>query len=68
MLLNKAESLINAIIAKISKTTKPRQKFIQHLLILYMGLHGKYNFTNMARYGRFNEKTYRNQMWIFRPN
>ena len=62
MLLNKAESLINAIIAKISKTTKPRQKFIQHLLILYMGLHGKYNFTNMARYGRFNEKTHRNQM------
>ena len=62
MLLNKAESLITAIIAKIGKTTKPRQKFIQHLFILYMGLRGKYNFINIARYGQYNEKTYRNQM------
>jgi hypothetical protein len=62
MLLNKAESLITAIIAKIDKTTKPRQKFIQHILILYMGLRGKYNFINMARYGLYTEQTYRNQM------
>jgi hypothetical protein len=62
MLLNKAESLIAAIIAKISKTSKPRQKFIQHLFIIYMGLRGKYNFINIARYGEYNEKTYRNQM------
>jgi len=62
LLLNKAESLINAIIAKIDGISKPRQKFIQHILILYMGLRGKYNFINMARYGNFNEKTYRNQM------
>jgi hypothetical protein len=62
MLLNKAQGLINAIIAKIDGISKPRQKFIQHLLILYMGLRGKYNFINMARYGSFNEKTYRNQM------
>ena len=62
MLLNKAQGLINAIIAKIDGISKPRQKFIHHLLILYMGLRGKYNFMNMARYGSFNEKTYRNQM------
>ena len=62
MLLNKAESLISAIIAKIGKTTKPRQKFILHLLILYMGLRGKYNFINIARYGKYTEQTYRNQM------
>lgn len=62
MLLNKAESLINAIIAKIDKTTKPRQKFILHILILYMGLRGKYNFINMSRYGLYTEQTYRNQM------
>ena len=62
MLLNKAESLINAIIAKIGKTTKPTQKFIHHILILFMGLRGKYNFINMARYGRYDEKTYRNHM------
>ena len=62
MLLNKAESLISAIIAKIGKTSKPRRKFIQHLFILYMGLRGKYNFINIARYGQYNEKTYRNHM------
>jgi hypothetical protein len=62
LLLNKAESLISAIIARIDRISKPRQKFIQHLLILFMGLRGKYNFINMARYGVFNEKTYRNQM------
>ncbi len=62
MLLNKAESLISAIISKISKTTKPTKDFIQNLLIQYMGLRGKYNFINMSRYGRYNEKTYRNQM------
>jgi hypothetical protein len=62
MLLNKAESLITAIIAKIGKTTKPREKFLKHLLILYMGLRGKYNFINMSRYGLFTEQTYRNQM------
>jgi Transposase DDE domain len=62
MLLNKAESLITAIIAKIGKTTKPTQKFINHILILFMGLRGKYNFINMARYGSYTEQTYRNQM------
>ncbi len=32
------------------KTTKPRQKFIRHILILNMRLRGKYNFVNMPRY------------------
>lgn len=62
MLLNKAESLIRAIIVKIGKTTKPRKKFILHILMLYMGLRGKYNFINMSRYGSLSEQTYRNQM------
>jgi hypothetical protein len=48
IILNKAQGLINAIIAKIDGISKPRQKFIQHILILYMGLRGKYNFINMA--------------------
>jgi len=58
MLLNKAENLITAIIAKIGKTTNPIQKFIQHFLILHMGLRGKYNFINISRFGRCDEKTY----------
>ncbi len=62
MLLNKAESLISALVAKIDNTTKPTRKFISHILIFYVGLLGKYNFINMARYGSFSEQTYRNQM------
>ena len=62
MLLNKAKSLITAIIGKIGKTTKPTQQFIHHILILYMGLRGKYKFINMSRYDRYDEKSYRNNM------
>ena len=29
--------------------------------MLYLGLRGRYNFLNMARYGEYNEQTYRNQ-------
>ncbi len=61
MLSNKINDLINATISKISGITKPRQKFLKHLLMLYMGLRGRYTFTNLARYGKINEKTYRNQ-------
>jgi hypothetical protein len=62
MLLNKAESLISAIVEKIDQKAKPRKKFMRHILMLFMGLRGKYNFINMSRYGHLNEKTYRNQM------
>lgn len=65
MLLNKAESLINAIKAKINITTKPGKKFYLHLLILYMGLRGKNNSINMARYGSYTEQTYRTPDFIF---
>ena len=29
--------------------------------MLFMGLRGRYNFLNMARYGQYGEQTYRNQ-------
>lgn len=61
MLSNKIEDLINATISKINGIAKPRRKFLKHLLILFMGLRGRYTFANLARYGKFNEKTYRNQ-------
>jgi len=62
MLSNKINDLINATISKISGITKPRRKFLKHLMTLYMGLRGRYTFTNLARYGKLNEKTYRNQV------
>ena len=61
MLSNKINDLIDATISKITEITKPRRKFLKHLLMLYMGLRGRYTFTNLARYGKLNEKTYRNQ-------
>jgi len=61
MLSNKINGLITATISKISGITKPRRKFVTQLLMLYMGLRGRYTFTNLARYGKLNEKTYRNQ-------
>lgn len=61
MLFNKINDLINATIDKIPEITKPRAKFLKHLLILFLGMRGRYNFINLSRYGKLNEKTYRNQ-------
>ena len=61
MLSNKINDLISATISKINGITKPRIKFLNHVLTLYMGLRSRYTFTNLARYGKLNEKTYRNQ-------
>ena len=58
---NHAESVISAIIEKINgKMNKSRQKFITNLFLLFMGLRGRYNFLNMARYGNYSEQSYRN--------
>jgi len=61
MPFNKINDLIGGTISTISVITKPRRKFLKHLLMLYMGLRGRYTFTNLARYGKLNEKTYRNR-------
>lgn len=59
--MKKSEALICAIIGKISGMNKARKNFIISTFMLYMGLRGKYNFLNMARYGEYSEQTYRNQ-------
>jgi len=61
LLLNKTESLINAIISKIDGIHQLKKNYPTYS-DLYMGLCGKYNFINMARYGSFNGKPYRNYM------
>ena len=33
---------------------------MKHLMILFMGIRGRYNFLNMARYGDYSEQSYRN--------
>lgn len=59
--LNKSEALIGAIIEKMSGLNKSRKKFMIRIFMLYLGLRGRYNFLNMARYGDCSEQTYRNQ-------
>ena len=59
--MNKSETLIGAIIGKMSGLNKAREKFMISIFMLYLGLRGRYNFLNMARYGEYGEQTYRNQ-------
>ena len=57
---DKCEALAEAIIEKISNINQSRRKFMIHLFFLFMGLRGRFNFLNMARYGKYNEQSYRN--------
>lgn len=57
---NYAKGVISTIIAKIDGMSKPRRKFILHLFELFMGMRGRYNFMNLARYGEYCEQSYRN--------
>ena len=56
----KSEALIVAMIEKMQGINKSRKKFLIRIFILFMGLRGRHNFLNMARYGSYNEQTYRN--------
>lgn len=53
------ETLVSAILDKMPEINKWQRKFLQHLFWLQLSLRGRYNFENMARYGIFNESTYR---------
>lgn len=57
---NRAQSVVGTIIEKIIGINKSRKKFITHILLLFMGMRGRYNFLNMARYGEYSEQSYRN--------
>jgi len=56
----KSEALIAAIIEKMPVLNKARKDFMLTIFMLFMGLRGRYNFLNMARYGQYSEQTYRN--------
>ncbi len=56
----KSEALITAIIGKIPGLNKARKDFMLTIFMLFMGLRGRYNFLNMARYVDYSEQTYRN--------
>lgn len=56
----KSEALVSAILDKMTGLNKARKKFMLHLFLLFLGLRGRYNFLNMARYGKYSEQSYRN--------
>jgi len=57
---SQAESLTGTILEKINGLNKSRKKFIMDILLLFMGVRGRYNFLNLARYGNYSEQSYRN--------
>jgi len=56
----KSQALVCAILEKMDNINKSRKKFLVHIMILFLGLRGRYNFLGMERYGHNSEQTYRN--------
>jgi len=58
---NKNKVFVEAIIETIPDLSKPRQKFMIFIFVLYLSLRGRYTFLGMQRYGEYCEKTLRLQ-------
>ncbi len=56
----KAELIIKEALSSIGISKVWETKFMLHLFLLSLSLRGRYNFSNMARYGDYTETTYRN--------
>lgn len=53
--------LIGTILSKMDVGNKKRKEFIEHILLLIIGMRGRLNFKQMSRQGGKNEKSYRYQ-------
>ena len=53
------ETLTDTILNQMPKMPKRGRIFFSHLMKLLLSLRGRFNFINLARYGIFNEATYR---------
>lgn len=56
----KVGTLAGSILQNQVELTAWQRKFLLHLFQFYLGLEGRHNFINTARYGDFVESTYRN--------
>jgi hypothetical protein len=54
------ESVIATILKKIGSCSKPLVKFMSTLFPLWWSISGRYNFTNLGRYGSYCEQAIRN--------
>jgi len=60
-------NLIKKIISEIEEESKVKIKFFLHIIILNLSIRGRFNFLNMARFGKYNEKSYRNNFKLGFP-
>jgi hypothetical protein len=61
MLITKPNALrvVEATLGEIKKVKKPVSKFIIHIVELWLGMNCRYVFSNMERWGKMTEKSYR---------
>jgi len=62
MLKTKPNALrvVEAALGKVTDVKKPVSKFIIHIVELWLGMNCRYVFSNMQRWGKMTEKSYRN--------
>jgi hypothetical protein len=51
--------VVEATLGKIKKVKRPVSKFIIHIVELWLGMNCRYVFSNMERWGKMTEKSYR---------
>jgi hypothetical protein len=61
MLKPKSNALrvVEATLGKVTEVKKPIGKFIIHIMELWLGMNCRYVFSNMERWGKMREKSYR---------
>jgi len=60
-------NLIKTIISELELSSKVKIKFFIHIIILSLSIRGRFNFLNMARFGKYSEKSYRNNFKLGFP-
>ncbi len=58
--LNQYKSECRDALNSTARLSKTFEKFFMDAIPLYMTIHGRVNFLQMGRYGKFSEQTYRN--------
>ena len=53
-------NFIKSILSESQLGSKVKNKFFIHIILLSISIWGKFNFLNMARFGIYSEKSYRN--------
>lgn len=64
--INPMEKHLNTVLKKMG-FSKVRTKFLAHVFVLFLSMRGRINFTNMARYGSYSEKSYRTHFEVHFP-